>query len=543
MASKESDIQLAILAIDKQQIRSNRSAATIYNVDERTLRRRRAGIIARRDCQPNSKKLTQREEEVVIQHILDLGQRGFPPTYAAVRDMANKLLTARGVGQVGQKWPSNFVSRTESLKTRFSRSYDRQRALCEDPVLIRNWFQVVEETKAKYGICDDDVYNFDEAGFMMGKITTQLVVTGAERRGRPKAIQPGNREWVTVIQAINATGWTIPPFLVFAGQYHLSAWYEESDIPRDWAIAISDNGWTTNEIGVEWLKHFNAHTKARVVGTRRLLVLDGHESHHSLEFQELCKENNIYTLCMPPHSSHLLQPLDVGCFSPLKRAYSCEIEGLIRHHINHITKLEFLPAFKAAFTRSFTAANICSAFRGAGLVPLQPDVVLSQLDIQLRTPTPTLPVPAEAPWEARTPSNVRELEAQSTLIRDRVQRHKSSSPASIIDAINQLKKGAEVMMLSTELMRDQITSLEKANEAATKRRQRKKKRIQKQGVLTKGAGEDLLAQREADKQTAHKQREDRGQSGLSRRALARCKRCRETGHNSRTCKIDTIHTS
>ena len=52
---------------------------------------------------------------------------------------------------------------------------------------------------------------------------------------------------------------------------------------------------------------------------------------------------------MPPHSSHLLQPLDVGCFSPLKRAYSREVEGLIRHYINHITKLEFLPAFKAAF--------------------------------------------------------------------------------------------------------------------------------------------------------------------------------------------------
>jgi hypothetical protein len=78
-------------------------------------------------------------------------------------------------------------------------------------------------------------------------------------------------------------------------------------------------------------------------------------------------------------------------------------------------------------------------------------------------------------------------------MRDRVQRHKSSSPAPIIDTINQLKKGAEVMMLSTELIRDQITSLERANEAATKRRQRKKKRIQKQGVLTKGAGEDLLA--------------------------------------------------
>jgi hypothetical protein len=38
--------------------------------------------------------------------------------------------------------------------------------------LIRSWFELVEETKAKYGICDNDVYNFDEAGFIIGKITT-----------------------------------------------------------------------------------------------------------------------------------------------------------------------------------------------------------------------------------------------------------------------------------------------------------------------------------------------------------------------------------
>jgi hypothetical protein len=67
---------------------------------------------------------------------------------------------------------------------------------------------------------------------MIGKITTQLVVTRLERRGRLKAIQPGNRKWVTLIAAINAAGWTIPLFLIFASQYHLSAWYEE-DIPRD----------------------------------------------------------------------------------------------------------------------------------------------------------------------------------------------------------------------------------------------------------------------------------------------------------------------
>ncbi|KAF7572758.1 hypothetical protein PtrM4_076630 [Pyrenophora tritici-repentis] len=207
---------------------------------------------------------------------------------------------------------------------------------------------------------------------------------------------------------------------------------------------------------------------------------------------------------MLPHSSHLLQPLDVGCFSPLKRAYSREVESLMRNHINHITKLEFLPAFKIAFNRAFTPANICSAFRGAGLVPLQPEAVLSKVDVQLRTPTPPAALP-EAPWVAQTPSNARELEAQSSLIRER------------------------------------ISSLEKANSAASARRRRSKRRIQKHGVLTKGAGEDILAQNEADQQIAHEERQGGARSGVSQRAQRRCTRCKETGHNSRTCNTNTIN--
>jgi hypothetical protein len=94
------------------------------------------------------------------------------------------------------------------------------------------------------------------------------------------------------------------------------------------------------------------------------------------------------------------------------------------------------------------------------------------------------------------------------------------------------------MMLSAELMRDRITSLE-----ATKRKQRKKKRIQHQGVLTKGDGEDILAQKEAEQQIEREQRPGGERLGLSRQALARCTRCRETGHNSRTCKKDTLGTA
>lgn len=537
----EADISLAILAMNQNQIQSVNHAAATFNIPESTLRSRRAGTTARRDCEPKSKKLTKLEEEVIVEHILDLDTRGFAPTLGAVRDMANKLLAERSAGHVGQHWPRNFVKRTDSLTTRFNRAYDQQRALCEDPAAIQAWFELVAHTKATYGICDEDTFNFDETGFLMGKISSQLVVTGSERRGRPKAIQPGNREWVTTIHGINAAGWAIPPFVIFAGKYHLSTWYEGDDIPGDWTVGLSDNGWTTNELGVAWLQHFIKHTTERRVGARQLLILDGHESHNSLEFQEICRENKIYTLCMPPHSSHLLQPLDVGCFSPLKRAYGRQVEGLIRNHINHITKLEFLPAFRAAYDQSITKENICASFRGAGLVPHDPEAVISKLDIKLRTPSPAaLP---EATWESATPSNARELGAQSTLVRERIQRHQESSPTSVIQSLDRLTRGAERMAHSIVLMRDEIATLRKANEAATRRKQRKKKRIQKQGTLSKAEGEDIITQKAVEQQLEGEMRQGKAQLGSSRQASARCTRCREPGHNSRTCKKGSIDTA
>jgi len=164
-------------------------------------------------------------------------------------------------------------------------------------------------------------------------------------------------------------------------------------------------------------------------------------------------------------------------------------------------------------------------------------VVISKLDVKLRTPTP--PAPEVTVWEAKTPSNARELEAQSTLIRDRIRRHKGSSPASIIEALDQLKKGAEVMVHSAVLMRERIARLEKANEAATSRKQRKKKRIQQRGTLTKAETEEIIAQMDVEQQLEVEMRQGKARSRARRQASARCSRCRQAGHNSRTCKNDT----
>ncbi|RKL12117.1 hypothetical protein BFJ70_g16306 [Fusarium oxysporum] len=282
---------LAIQAPQNDPKLSLRRAAKIYKASLTTLWRRQQGILSQRDTIPKSRKLSDLEEQIIVQFILDQDSRGFPPRLRGVEEMANRLLADRDVSPVGKRWASNFVKRHKDLKAHFFRKYDYQRAKCEDPMIIRNWFRLVENTIAKYGIRSDDIYryNFDETGFMMGVIASGMVVTGTERRGRPKPVQPEGREWITVIQAINAEGQAIPPFIIDAGQYHLANWYRESNLPGDWAIATSQNGWTDNKIGLEWLKHFDRCTAKRSNSRYRLLILDGNESHHSVDFRDIAR--------------------------------------------------------------------------------------------------------------------------------------------------------------------------------------------------------------------------------------------------------------
>ena len=534
----EAQVQLALQAMQNDAKLSLRAAARIYSVDHQKLSRRQRGQQSRRDIPANSRKLTDLEESVIVQYILDLDAKGFPPRLSGVEDMANRLLAERDAGRVGTRWATKFVNRHLEVTKRFNRKYDYQRAQCEDPEIIHKWFALVRNTIAKYGIQEADIYNFDETGFQMGVISTAMVVTSSERRGRAKSKQPGNREWATAIHGVNATGWAIPPFIIVKGNYHLSSWYENSPLPKDWVIATSENGWTTNERGLEWIQHFDKHTKARTVGVHRLLVLDGHGSHHSTDFELYCKENNIITLCMPPHSSHILQPLDFGCFSPLKTAYGKQIEGMMRASITHITKEDFFPAFYAAFQAALTLENIQGGFRGAGLVPFNPEKVISQLDIRLKTPTPSNSRPGSADaWVSKTPNNPTEASSQSTLIKNRIARHQNSSPTEILRAVDMFAKGTSKVMHQLALLRAENQSLRAANEALSKRRRAKKQRLRQGGSLSVQNAQDLQGQREVEVQIKEETQASSGRKPRVETRARRCGNCGEPGHNARTCQI------
>jgi hypothetical protein len=185
---------------------------------------------------------------------------------------------------------------------------------------------------------------------------------------------------------ICTTGWVVPSYIIVKGKSHLLPWYKNEQFPRDWRIHTSDNGWTTNKIGLDWINHFDKHTKGRTTGVYRLLILDGHESHHSISFEDYCQRNHIITLCIPAHSSHFLQPLDVSCFGPLKLSYGKQVEKMMRMQITHITKDDFLAAFLEAYNASITSKNIQAGFKATGIAPYDPESVIERLDLRPITP-------------------------------------------------------------------------------------------------------------------------------------------------------------
>ena len=146
----EARINLTLKALQKDTKLSIRAAVKIYNIQRTTIQNRLTGKPARRDIPANSRKLTDLEEQTIIQYVLKLAARSFLPRLSGVEDMANQLLRVRDAPPVGKLWAHRFVRRQPELRTRYARKYDYQRALCEVPKVISEWFNLVRKGYTGY---------------------------------------------------------------------------------------------------------------------------------------------------------------------------------------------------------------------------------------------------------------------------------------------------------------------------------------------------------------------------------------------------------
>ena len=288
----------------------------------------------------------------------------------------------------------------------------------------------------KYNITLPNIHNFDEKGFLLGLSRSQRRIVTREalkRRRLLGASQDGSREFLSLVASICADGSHLPPALIYQGKSHdlQDTWLEDFDHSKELAFfASTERGWSDGKLGLHWLQRvFDHYTKEKAGRGRRLLIVDGHNSHVNLAFIDYADQNRIIISVLPPHSTHRLQPLDVGLFSPLSTYYSQEINDLLAKSmgLTSMTKRLFWNMFRPAWECAFTAKNILAAWEATGIQPFNPGKVIKMI---------TRPEPA-------TPQQVRNWNIRKT----------PKSADALIRAFNDLKEGGHVDMEAFPLLR------------------------------------------------------------------------------------------
>ena len=410
MDPREHAIQSAIGDLDTGVYSSQRAAAKAYGIPRSTLQERLRGRTSSALSHQHQQRLTPLQEDFLVEWILEEDARGYPPPHARAREMANRILRMNGDTQpVGKLWVSHFIKRQPRVASVVGRKLEAQRAEAATPEQMRAFLEKYDEIRRRLDIQTENTYNMDETGVALGVCTnTRVLASSTKKKAYIKA--PENREWVSIIECISATGRKLRCAVIFKGKSLQTTWFPSS-IPG-WLYTTSENGWTSNEIGVEWLQRIFIPETATSDGQWRLLILDGHGSHIDIEFLWLCKQHRIYLLFLPAHSSHVVQPLDLAPFSVIKSSYRRQIQDLASlDDAVAVKKERFITCYYHARKEGLTPRIIRAGWKAAGLSPFNINQVLSSSQVSQRPTTPTRQEQPQAPIERflSTPQGPRDL--------------------------------------------------------------------------------------------------------------------------------------
>lgn len=480
--------------------------------------------VSRRNERPT---LTPWEEEAIVGAVLDQRLRGVAPQRAEVERMINDLLTKRGAGD-GKHLAGRLIKRRPELFTQLPPADQDQIILEEDRRTLDVWFRLVADTRSRYEIQDCDFYNLDKTGFMLGAVRPDTMATRFDRSGEPVNVQPNNGEWATALLSVAADGHVVPPFLCAASQSGNTALYTFGEVPSNWTIKRTYDVWTGPETDLNWLRHFDQYTRDRQRGQYRMLVLDDEESHISPEFNAYCQAKKIVLVYLPATCSHLTQPFHVGVFGPLREAYSDEISILVCADTTHVSTGNFFTVFQAAFRAAVTKKNVKAGFKKAGLVPFNPDSVISRLKAISRPSTSSeiyhaMVTDENSQWFKTKAAAEFHLE----LMCDLNCRPNGCSIAPIFASVQQLKKLSTIILYRSVLVG-----------SAARRRAKADKKISALGAAkeTKIQSPAPLPDKESSRVVKSRVK-GAGKGSTKRRKLKRrhCGICLKFDHNARTC--------
>jgi len=288
-------------------------------------------------------------------------------------DEAN-LKTPFTKNRPGKKWFYSFMNRNKCLSQKHAEYVNRARGSVTEEK-IRKWFAEVYDLLEEHVNvlkCPDRVFNMNETCFYLAPKGD--LILGQRGSNIYDEQVNSDKENITTLFATNALGTWAPPLTIY--KYERIPLKIAQSAPSGWGIGKSENGWMTSETFYEYISNiFLPFILKSNIPRPVVIFLDGHRSHLSLHLSKFCHENGLILIALYPNSTHILQPLDVAVFAPLKTIWKKKVKEWRYENESEISKFDVPKVLSTIMENDKMPSNIISGFKHTGLYPFDPDNV------------------------------------------------------------------------------------------------------------------------------------------------------------------------
>jgi hypothetical protein len=371
----------ALYKVEHENI-SLRKAAKALNISYSFLQRRASGVVEIESRNGRKPVFTKAEEEKLANYLSEMAARGMGLRTSEFLNFVGNIIKKENRtnpftdGVPGYTWYKGFMERNKNIvEKRKETPLEASRAKVT-PSLIDDWF-------CKYRIFISDkelldkperIYNADETGFTMGSKSGNVIGPTKRIHAGPVPHVSGgkSKERVTVMYCANAAGNVLPPFFVFAKPKPVS--YDNlAGATKGSDAAYTDKGWMDVPTFKKFIGHLDKYgEKERPI----VLLIDSVGSHVSIECFSEAKEHGIEIYRLVRNATHIMQPLDVGVYGPLKSSWYKHLRLHKRENPEDpVSKKTFARHLHSAFMDFYKPLTVIRAFSSAGIYPLQRDAI------------------------------------------------------------------------------------------------------------------------------------------------------------------------
>ena len=347
------------------------------------------------------KVLTEDEERLIETALLFLGDSNMPLDRDDIQAIVSEFIKTIerpcpfANNRPGIDWLRSFEKRHPEISKKRGEILTMARSKNMTPEVVNAFFDKYEKVVTENGLSlsPESIWNCDETGLNTDHRSKKVFVAKGKKDVYIKAANAGKTNY-SVLVCGSAAGNLMAPYTVYKGKNLYDNWTKGG--PTGAGYGVSSSGWMESANFEAWFQTMFVPAMAKNKKPI-LLLFDGHNSHITYPTVKSAQENDIILLCLPPHMSHRLQPLDVGFFRPFKILWRDELKSWARiTKYLSVTKPIFPSLLKGAWEKA-TATSVSGGFKGAGLFPVDRQRILNRIQpdstgmVQPGEPGPSTP--------------------------------------------------------------------------------------------------------------------------------------------------------